>query len=476
MRRLADLPDRYPIRAVLIALVGMLVLLLIGTWLIDAAWAWTHRHEDPRYVDLPGSCYWSGDARNYMRIALDGYSNYTPWLGNFHFTYLNDRSWWPLFPCVTSLVIDLGGGPCSSRAVNGIAFLALVPIFQALTGERRWWVLLTLAVLPYGAWLYVGEADTFLLALSGVLVWVARPHFTPGPLSVYGEREDGDQVEIGILDRRGRSQTCPGRVTDPPLQSPYAPAKAQYNTVRAIAAFVFGILIGLAKPNGLVLVPALGLWGLVLTRDHLRAATRSRWRRALGDTNPGWGPVLGALGIVLATAWWFFQISGFYPYYVLLLQRTLWWREFAEWDPASFAYVFHKAISYARHGLLNLNELARLVELSSLVFGLALGLSHLPPRWPGGERIALPLHWRVGILGTFVLMFASGQSHAVERYAASNVFIVLAWHRLVFGVPGQRVTWRVTTFPGLLRWVWLLLGPVLWGLSFTLLGWGVVAR
>jgi hypothetical protein len=185
---------------------------------------------------------------------------------------------------------------------------------------------------------------------------------------------------------------------------------------------------------------------------------------------------LGALGIVLATAWWFYQTSGFYPYYVLLLQRTLWWREFAEWDPASFAYIFHKAISYARHGLLNLNELARLVELSSLVFGLALGLSHLPPRWPNGERITIPLHWRIGILGTFVLMFASGQSHAVERYAASNVFIVLAWHRLVFGLPGQRVTWRVTTFPGLLRWVWLLLGPVLWGVSFTLLGWGVVPR
>ena len=131
-----------------------------------------------------------------------------------------------------------------------------------------------------------------------------------------------------------------------------------------------------------MLVPALGVWGLLLTRDHLRAATRSRWRRALDDSNPGWGPVLGALGIVLATAWWFYQTSGFYPYYVLLLQRTLWWREFAEWDPTSFAYVFHKAISYARHGLLNLNELTRLVELSSLVFGLALGLSHLPPRWP----------------------------------------------------------------------------------------------
>ncbi|HVO71102.1 MAG TPA: hypothetical protein VMT24_13715, partial [Aggregatilineaceae bacterium] len=60
-------------------------------------------------------------------------------------------------------------------------------------------------------------------------------------------------------------------------------------------------------------------------------------------------------------------------------------------------------------------------------------------------------------------------------YMASNVFAVLIWYRRVFGGPDQRVTWRVWTFPGLVRWTWLLSGPVLWGLAFCLLGWEPLA-
>ena len=95
----------------------------------------------------------------------------------------------------------------------------------------------------------------------------------------------------------------------------------------------------------------------------------------------------------------------------------------------------------------------------------------LPPRWPGGERARIPLHWRTGAASLLLAVFLSGQTHAVERYAASNVFVVLAWHRLLFGEPGQPVTWRPWTLPGAVRWLWALSGPVLWALSFCLLGW-----
>jgi hypothetical protein len=199
-------------------------------------------------------------------------------------------------------------------------------------------------------------------------------------------------------------------------------------------------------------------------------------RRALGDANPGWAALLGAVGIVLGTGWWIYQTSGYYPYYVLMIQRSLWWREFDPGSVSSFAATFGTAVRLARRVTgFNMLSLQRMVELSSMIYGLALCCSQLPPRWPGGERIAIPLHWRVGALGTFALMVASGQSHAVERYTASNVFAVLIWYRLVFGAPNQRVTWRAWTFPGLVRWTWLLSGPVLWGLAFCLLGWEPLA-
>ena len=424
-RWFVDPPSGYPWRAALLALAAVWCLLMAGTWAIDAAWEWRTAQEDARYARFPGTCYWSGDVRNYMRIAINGYTDYTPWLGPFHLTYLNDRSWWPLFPNVADLTIRLGGGMCSSRTVNGIAFLALVPLFQALTGERRWRRLAILAVLPFGAWLYVGEADTFFLALSAALVWIC-----------------------------GRG--------------------ARWPVGAGLAALASGALVGLSKPNGLALIPALAVWAAGLAVQHIRAAPHTgwpRWRRALENANPGWTPLLGALGIGLANAWWLYQTSGYYPFYVLMMQRALWWREFDPGDAASFARVFRVAVDYARAGLINMNELQRLIELAAIVFALALSAARLPPCWPGSRGCAVPLHWRVGILSMLILMFFSGQSHSIERYAASNIFVVLAWHRVVFGTPEQSGGWRLATFPGLFRWIWLGLGPVLWALSFLLLGW-----
>jgi hypothetical protein len=427
--------------SLLAVLIGMLILLLIGSRLIDAVFEQHVTQEDLRYGMFPGTCYWAGDVRTYLRIALNGYSDYTVWLGPPHLTHLDDRSWWPLFPNAVYEVIRLGGGLCSARTVNGIAFLVLVPLFAALTGERRVWRLLVLAVIPFGAWLYIGEADTFFLALSGLLVWVIA-------------QADGHPRLAGT------------------------------------GALAMGVLVGLAKPNGLALVPSLGVWALARTinqfttentevaedKDEEHVGLRRGVRGALSDANPGWAAALGAVGIVLGMGWWIYQTSGYYPYYVLMIQRSLWWREFDPGSLSSFAAVFSFAAKVARHHTgFNMLDLQRTVELACVVYGLALGVSQLPPRWPGGERIPIPLFWRVGVLGTFALMIASGQSHAVERYTASNVFAILIWYRLVFGAPDQRVTWRAWTFPGLVRWTWLLSGPVLWGLAFCLLGWEPLA-
>jgi hypothetical protein len=441
---------------------GMLLLLLGGTWLIDAAFEWRMTQQDPRYGSLPGTCYWAGDVRNYMRIAVDGYTDYTRWLGPPHYTELDDHSWWPLFPSAADLVIRLGGGTCSSRTVNGIALLALIPIFAALTGERRRWRLLILAAIPFGAWLYIGEADTFFLALSALLVWIV-----------------------------GQGEHYPRRA--------------------GIAALAVGVLVGLAKPNGLALVPALGVWGMAQTKSFFNAESaehaeenqvkaidadgptsqktlfspfypprslrslRLNVLKLFADRNPAWVAALGAIGIVLGTVWWVYRTSGTYPYFVLMVQRSLWWHEFDPWSLSSFATTYQSHLTLVRGaGTLTMLSVQRVIELGGVIVALALSLSQLPPRWPGGERIPIPLAWRVGVWSMVGLMLASGQAHAIDRYTASNVFAVLIWYRLVFGAPGQRVTWRITSFAGLVRWTWLISGPVLWALSFCLLGWNPV--
>ncbi|MBN1681874.1 MAG: hypothetical protein JW966_16465 [Anaerolineae bacterium] len=417
-------PPAYPWRAVLLTMLAMLGLLVLGTWLIDAGYDISLRDDDPQWQQLSATCYYIGDARHYTRIAMSGYSSYIAWLGPPHFTYLNDRSWWPLFPNVAALLMrSAGTGACTTRTLNGICFVLLVPLFQALTGERRVWRLLVLAILPFGSWLYIGQADTFFLVLSGVMVLVIR-----------------------------RSERRP--------------------LLSGLGAFGMGLIVGLAKPNALSLLPALGVWGFALSIAHARTCARTPdtlrhvLQHALSDRNPGWAPLLAALGITLSLSWWVYQTSGYYPFYVLMLQRAMWWREFRQWSLSSFAFVFNKAVSYARGGLINLNELYRLSELINLIFGLALTVCRLPPTWPNGERLSIPLHWRVGVISGYVLMFASGQSHGIERYMLANVFAILTYYRLLFGAPDQPVSWRVRTLPGLLRWILLIFAPVTWALMW----------
>jgi hypothetical protein len=414
-------------------MLAVMLALVAGSALIDLTFDWyvERAYDDDRYLDMHGTCYWAGDVRNYMRISLDGYTDYSPALNNQHLVRLNDRSWWPLFPVVTGQVIRHGGGPCSSRTVNAFSYLALVPLFHLVTGERRWWRLLILALIPYGAWMYVGQADTFFLALSLLLVWM-----------------------IHLGDR--------------------------YPRAAGIGALAAGVLVGLAKANSLTLVPPLGVWALSRTSGHMAARgarnpRQSRWWRRpwqlIDDANPGWTPAMGALGITLANVWWIYQSSGYYPYYVLMVQRTLWYREFVPWNLGSMTRIYTTTLDYIRMDFFTMLQLQRVIELSALVFALALMLSQLPPRWPGGELIPIPFHWRVAVFSVLMLTISSGQAHGLERYLMTNVFLLLTYHRLLFGQPGQSVSWRVWTFPGFLRWTLLLLMPLQWGMTYLLLGW-----
>ena len=417
---------RYPWRAVALAMAGLALALALGGAAINAAFAWRVRQIDPAYTALSGTCYFAGDARHYTRIALNGYSDYDLALLPPHYAQVNDRGWWPLFPALASGAIALGGGACGGQIVNALAFVLLAPVFQALTRERRARPLLALALAPFGAWLYVGGADSLLLLLGGLLALAAR-------------------------------------------------AGATRPRAASLAALALGALAGLAEPHGLLLIPAFGAWwlGLAASRVWMRPADdpRSLRRVLFEDASPAWAPLFAALGIALGAGAWLYQASGHYPLWPLMIVRTRWPGEFAAWSPGALARTFQDAVALAWRDQLSMQSLQRGVELAALVFGLALAFGRLPPLWAQGERIRLPLHWRVGILTPLVIMFAIGQSHALERAMVSNVFVVLAWHRLVFGEPGQIVQWKLASFPGLIRWLWLLAGPALWLLSFLLLGW-----
>lgn len=417
---------RYPWRAVLVAMAGLALALALGGAAINAAFGWRVRQMDTRYTALSGTCYFAGDARHYMRIALNGYSDYDLALPAPHYAALNDRGWWPLFPALASGVIARGGGPCSGQIVNAAAFLLLVPVFQALTGARRAAPLLALAALPFGAWLYVGGADTLLLLLSGLLVLAAR-------------------------------------------------AGARHPRSASLLALIAGGLVGLTEPHGLLLVVALLTWSFSLTAARLwiRPADdpRRAWRIVLEDASPAWAPLFGALGIMLGSAAWLYQTSGHYPLWALMLMRTRRPADFTAWSPSAFGFTFHSALLAAWRGLGHTQALQRLVELAAMLLALALAFARAAPLWPSSERVVVPLHWRAGALTLLGVMVATGQSYGLERAMASNIFVALAWHRLVFGAPEQSVTWRLTSFAGLVRWLWLLAGPALWLLSFLLLGW-----
>lgn len=424
--RLRGALRRYPWRAVVPAMAGLALALWIGGTAVNAAFDWRTRQDDPRYTTLSGVCYFAGDARHYTRIALNGYSDYDLALQPLHYTQRNDRGWWPLFPALSSAVMALGAGECSGYLVNALAFVLLVPVFQALTGERRALPLIALAALPFGAWLYIGGADTLLLLLSGLLVLAARA----------GERR---------------------------------PRRA------ALIALGIGVLVGLTEPHGLLLIPPLALWAFGTTAARLWVRPeddpRSSLRIVFEDASPAWAPLFGALGVALGAAAWLYQGSGHYPLWPLMIVRTGWPDEFVGGSLPSFTYTFHSALRLAWRGSLSMQALERAVEFAAMIFALALSFGRLPPLWPRSERLVIPMPWRIGIVTLLVVLFAGGQSHGFERAAASNIFVALAWHRLVFGMPGQAVRWRLTSFAGVMRWLWLLAGPALWLLSFLLLGW-----
>ena len=163
-----------------------------------------------------------------------------------------------------TLALALGGGECSGLIVNGLAFVLLVPVFQALTGHRRALPLMALALLPFGAWLYVGSVESLLLVLSGLLVLAARA----------GERR---------------------------------PRAA------ALLALVIGVLVGLTDVRGLLLVPALALWSLGLTAARLwirpEDDPRPTLRLVLEDASPACRRC-GRVGVALGTAAWLYQEAG----------------------------------------------------------------------------------------------------------------------------------------------------------------------
>ena len=91
--------------------------LICGT-AINAAFDQGVRRIDPRYTALSGTCYFAGDARHYMRIALNGYSDYDPALMPLHYSQPNDRGWWPLFPALAAGA-RARRRECSGLIVNG---------------------------------------------------------------------------------------------------------------------------------------------------------------------------------------------------------------------------------------------------------------------------------------------------------------------------------------------------------------------
>ncbi len=318
---------RYPWRAVALAMAGLALALALGGAAINAAFAWRVRQIDPAYTALSGTCYFAGDARHYTRIALNGYSDYDLGLLPPHYAQVNDRGWWPLFPALASGAIALGGGACGGQIVNALAFVLLAPVFQALTRERRALPLLALALAPFGAWLYVGGADSLLLLLGGLLALAAR-------------------------------------------------AGATRPRAASLAALALGALAGLAEPHGLLLIPAFGAWwlGLAASRVWMRPADdpRSLRRVLFEDASPAWAPLFAALGIALGAGAWLYQASGHYPLWPLMIVRTRWPGEFAAWSPGALARTFQDAVALAWRDQLSMQSLQRGVELAALVFGLAL--------------------------------------------------------------------------------------------------------
>lgn len=433
MRGMAPATAPYPLKTVLAAMALVLFLLVAGSFVIDALWADFHAVEDVRYSAFRGVCYWVGDARTLNRIALYGYTDYLYDLSSRHLTHLPDRSWWPVFPLLTAGMIHLtGDGACSGWWVNALAVMLLVPVLQAITGAHRPAMFVGLVIIPFALWLYVAMAEGVFLLFSGLL-WL---------LCLQGR-----------AGQRWRNVTVGG------------------------GALLLGALVGLTKPNSIALMPGFLVLGLLEARRYLRGVgSRSpqpwpaRLRYLLSDANPGWAGLLATAGIALGNGLWFYQTSGYYPFYVLLAQRTLWFKQFYPGDLPSLLDYYAGGLQQALEGRLDILGLERLMRLSAPLMIGVLAVQGLPPRWPGGAPRPVPLYARFSLLAVLGLMFYSGQVHAITRYVMGNIFFTVLYLRYVYGTGDEPPLWRLPgiflrgrpgAFAALLRMIVFCLGPLL---------------
>ncbi len=422
-------------------MVAVFCLNVIISFGIDYLWGkYVFNPENPAYVTFRSTCYWSGDARTLTRIALYGYSDWFYDLSHRHITNLPDRSWWPVFPVLTAGMIALtGNGQCSGWWVNVVAVTLLVPVIQALTKTRRLSLLIGLMFIPFSLWLYIGMAEGVFLLFSGLLWLVCL------------------QGRNGVRRR---------------------------NLAAGIGALLLGVLVGLTKPNSLALMPAFLVLAIMQSRKYLAftpflsspQGKKGQVLRAsqqsvllVSDGNPAWASVLAVVGIALGNGLWIYQTSGYYPFYVVMVQRTLWFKQFRAGDLLSMLSYFYGGVFQTFANTLDDYGLVRIIRLTAVLMAGGMMLQGLRPRWPGSAARPVPLYARFSLLAVLALMFSTGQAHAINRYVMGNIFFVVLYLQYVYGAEGDPPLWRLRailrrepgTFGALLRIAAFWLGPLL---------------
>jgi hypothetical protein len=409
----------YPFDVVLLATMLVILIVVLGTFAQDALWSAFWNHLDrPIAAQFRGTCYWMADARILARIAGNGYTDYGVMLLYRHMTILPDRSWWPVYVNLTAIVTHLTGGYyCSNWIVNLMAMIGLPTVVQAITKTRRPFLLVGVAVLPFGSWLYGGITEGLFLLFSGILLWMslheASPHW-------------------------------------------------RVNAAWGIAGLLMGIVVGLTKPNSIALLPGFGLLALTRTYTYLRNTAAAsgqpfrlwRWanlRAALSDSNPGWTALLAMLGMLIGLGAWFYQTSGYYPLYILMAQRTLWYKEFDGGNVLALLSHLTRGWRTVLSGAglphptpWNMQEFAVLTLTAILI------VRDLPPRYPGSDptRKPTPLYASISLITVFWLMFNTGQAHSIQRYYVGNIFFVVAFLRYVYGDEDEP---PLAALPGIVR-------------------------
>lgn len=405
----------YPWDAVLLATMLVILIIILGSFAQDAIWtAHWDRLGRPVAGQFRGTCYWMADARILVRIASNGYSDYDVNLINRHLTILPDRSWWPVFVNLTAGMLRLTGGSyCSGWAINLIAMACLPIVIQAITRTRRPLLMAGVALLPFGTWLYAGIAEGVFLLFSAILLWLALHP---------------------------------------------ASQRRRYNAVWSLASLVMGILVGLTKPNSIALLPGFLVLALARSLQHVRQIVPDEGRppfrialiAMLSDANPAWAATLGLIGILIGLGLWLVQTSGFYPFYVMMAQRTLWYKEFDGGNPlALLSYLTTGWRTFLSGGGLPHPTPWNMMEFAAITLMLILVVRDLRPRWPRPIPLRpTPLYATVSMLTVFWLMFTTGQSHSIQRYYVGNIFFVLTFLIYVHGTEDEP---PLTALPGIIR-------------------------